>query len=393
LYLIVVSVKELKMRGKKLLKSLDLIIGTAVILILSLFKGRHRYEPPQQPKRILILKLAALGDTVLLIPSLRALRITFPNALITFIGTAINEQIARLYPQYIDEFKRLEVYQVLKHPLYFVRFIRDLRRLEPDIVFDFEQWSFITPILSVLSRAHVTIGFKIPGRLRHVLYSHPFTRLSNTHESQNFLQLLSIYGLENKSRDLELPVHDKNVGEVKKLLSNSGWESAQKLVIVHPGCGAHGFPREWPLESYRSLCKRLGENNKLFFVFTGNGVEERLTSSLSFSFQHNSVQWTESDVSALIALLSIADLVISGNNGVMHLTAALKRPQVALHGPTDSIKWGPLNPYAIVIKSSCPGCPCLDLGFEYHRTDGFCMAQITVEEILQVTNKLLIADR
>jgi heptosyltransferase I len=377
------------MRGKKILKRMDLIVGTAVILFLSLFLRRSKGELPRQPKKILIIRLAALGDTLLLIPSLRALRKTFPVAHITLIGTEINEQLARLFPLYINEFKRFEVYRLLKNPLYFMCFVRDIRKGAPDIVFDFEQWSFITPILSALSGAHTTIGYKIPGRVRHLLYQYSFERTSNIHESRNFLRLLSLYGLELEPGDLELPVSDEYVQWVKKSLSNSGWKSGLRLVIIHPGCGSHGFPREWPLESYRSLCQQLGEKSKQFFVFTGSGVEKRLTHSLASSFPYNSVQWTESNVPILIALLSIADLVISGNNGVMHLAAALKRPQVALHGPTNSIKWGPLNPCAVVIKSSCPGCPCLDLGFEYHRKDGFCMTQISVEEVLQVSEQLL----
>jgi heptosyltransferase III len=377
------------MRGNILLKKVDLIIGTVLILILSLFLRRNRYQLLDKPKKILVIKLAAIGDTLLLIPVLRALRIAFPDAHITFVGTVINEQLARLFHQYIDEFKRFEIYQVFKNPLYFFRFVCDLRRSALDIIFDFEQWSFITPIISAFGKARFTIGFKIKGRLRHLIYNRFSMRLSNIHESQNFLRLLSIYGLEKQSCDLELPVNDEDVQSIRKLLSDSDWKSSQKLVIVHPGCGVHGFPREWPLESYRNLCERLENNYKVFFVFTGNGIEESLTNSLASSFRGKSIQLIESNLQVLIALLSIANIVVSGNNGVMHLAAALKRPQIALHGPTDSVKWGPLNKNAIVIKSSCPECPCLDLGFEYHRTDGFCMNRITVDEVFQNAQQIL----
>jgi ADP-heptose:LPS heptosyltransferase len=107
------------------------------------------------------------------------------------------------------------------------------------------------------------------------------------------------------------------------------------------------------------------------------------------SFPQQSIVWNERGLNKLIALLSLAHLVVSGNNGVMHIAAALQKPQVALHGPTNSRKWGPLNPKAVVIRSSCPDCPCLDLGFEYHRTDGFCMEQISVEEVFQAAKKLM----
>jgi heptosyltransferase-3 len=367
----------------------DLIIGTAIILIVRCFRRRNRNELPEKPKRILVIKLAALGDTLLLIPSLRALRKTFSDACITYVGTIINEQLTRLFPQYIDEFMQFEVYQSLKHPLYLIRFIKALRRSAPDIVFDFEQWSFITPILAAMSGARFTTGFKIPRRFRHLLYSHAYERLPNVHELQNFMQLLLIYGLQKHPADLELPVNGSDVNIIRKTLSDNGWEPNRRIIVIHPGCGEHGFPREWPLESYHRLCAGLQKNKTLFFIFTGYGTEKRLTNALTSSFPDNSVQLTELHLPAMIALLSIADLVISGNNGIMHFAAALQKPQVALHGPTNSVKWGPLNPNAVVIRSSCPGCPCLDLGFEYHRTDGFCMAQITVEEVLKVSQVVL----
>lgn len=379
----------MSVRGKELLKRMDLIIGTAVILIFFLFFRRKRQELSDHPKTILVLKLAALGDTLLLVPTLRALRAACPSARVTLIGTLINEELALLFPQYIDEFKRFEVYRSLNNPLYFIRFIRDIRRNAPDIVFDFEQWSFITPIIVALSSARTSVGFKIAGRLRHLLFDNALERLQKTHESQNFLRLLTVLGISDPSNELELPVLEDGVQQVRQSFLRSGWKSGQKLIVVHPGCGAHGFPREWPLESYRDLCAQLTRGRNVFFVFTGNGVEERLTRSLASSFRKNSLEWTESNLPTLIAMLSMSNLFISGNNGIMHLAAALHRPQIALHGPTDSVKWGPINSRAVVIKSSCPGCPCLDLGFEYHRTDGFCMSQIPVEDVLKESLKVL----
>jgi ADP-heptose:LPS heptosyltransferase len=65
----------------------------------------------------------------------------------------------------------------------------------------------------------------------------------------------------------------------------------------------------------------------------------------------------------------------------MHVAAGLKKKQVVLNGPTNSQIWGPLNPNARLIQSSCPQCPCLKLGFEYHTYDGSCMKKIEIEEV------------
>jgi ADP-heptose:LPS heptosyltransferase len=74
-------------------------------------------------------------------------------------------------------------------------------------------------------------------------------------------------------------------------------------------------------------------------------------------------------------------MVVSGNTGVMHMAAALRKKQIAIHGPTNPIIWGPLNPHSKIVMSPCPNCPCLKLGFEYHTKDQSCMRKIDVEQV------------
>ncbi len=64
-----------------------------------------------------------------------------------------------------------------------------------------------------------------------------------------------------------------------------------------------------------------------------------------------------------------------------------------LEGPNDPAKWGPINPRAAGVFSTCPGCPCLDMGWEFHRTDGFCMEQITVDEVIETVTRELDESR
>jgi lipopolysaccharide heptosyltransferase II len=379
----------ISMRGNKLWKYLDAIAGTVIVLLLYAVLWRKRKTPSSVPHRILVLKLAALGDTVLLIPSLRSLRQQFSSSTIWMIGTSINEELMEMFPQYVNEFVRLEISKVLRDPFYFIRFVRRLRNQRFDVVIDFEQWSFVSAIISALAGACYTIGFKIHGKWRHVVYNKSFIRQPEKHEADNMARLLSPLGIGAVSTRLELPVQSFAVETVNRCLLQSGVAERQQIVIVHPGCGAHGFLREWPLESYRSLCQRVQMEFHPFFVFTGSVSEERLTTSLVQSFPQQSIVWNERGLDKLIALLSLAHLIVSGNNGVMHLAAALQKPQIALHGPTNPQKWGPLNPNAVIIQSSCPDCPCLDLGFEYHRTDGFCMEQISVEEVFHAAKKIL----
>ncbi|MEK6570747.1 MAG: glycosyltransferase family 9 protein, partial [Bacteroidota bacterium] len=251
------------------------------------------------------------------------------------------------------------------------------------------QWSHFTPIILALTGVPLRLGFKTKAQFRHLLYTHFYERQLDVHESENFLGVLKLLRIHEGTLDLELPVNLGLMSDIKQELGTFGWKEGQSIVLVHPGCGVHGFPREWPLWSYRKLCERLVRRYNPFLIFTGTPEEQHLTKELAGSFRESGCAWNISNLERFIALISISRLSISGNNGAMHVFAALRVPQIALHGPTNKKKWGPLNPNAIVIESSCSGCPCLDLGFEYHRADGYCMAQISVDEVYDAATELL----
>jgi len=369
------------MRGNRIFKFLDYYCGTLILWMLWLLGFKKKNAIPANINRVVVIKLAAMGDTLLLIPLLRSLKHQYPNGKLLFVGSPINEELLGLYPHYIDQILSINVSKIAFDPCYFLRIVHQLRAFHADLVIDGEQWSFISSILSAISGASITIGFKIPKRFRHILYSSPVERQRSVHEIDNFIRLLSI-GLDIETeRKLELPVSDKACAEAKEILRMQGWNDSIPIVLIHPGCGSHGFPREWPIDYYEQLCKRLSSNYNLWFIFTGYGDEVRLTDQLAKVVTTYSSIVTNVPLPLLVAFLTLSNVVISGNNGVMHLAAALQKPQVALHGPTNSVQWGPINPNAVVIRTSCPQCPCLDLGFEYHRTDGYCMAQIPVEVV------------
>lgn len=381
------------MRGNKARKRLDAIVGKAGILLLAPFSwGGRGADPPLRPRRILAVKLAAMGDTVLMIPALRELKRRFPGAEIGFLGTAVNRDIAAEYPQYVDRFFELDVGRAPRDPRYLPRFARELRRHGWEVAIDFDQWANLTPLLLRMSGAPVRIGFRTSDSLRHRLYTHTEPRDPRGHEAANFLRLLKPLGIDPPRPVLELSPRRELLPGCRAALSRAGWDGASPLLLVHAGCG-HAHPRAWPVERYRELCARLAAERDVFFVFTGAGGERALAETLAAGHPGRALAVCDATLREVIAHVSLADVVLSGNTGVMHLAAALRRPQVVLDGPNDAAKWGALNDLAIEVRSTCPHCPCLDMGWEFHRTDGFCMEQIPVDEVFDAVSAQLPATR
>ena len=380
------------MRGNRLFKTLDFVLGITLNVVLGAFVRRHPdggHRSGEPVRRILAVKLAAVGDGVLLIPSVRALRRRFPLAEIVFLGTNLTVPLLNLFPEYVNRCITLDLANILRRPFYWIRIIRELRSLRCDCAYDFEQWSRITPLILAVAGIRARAGFRTAGQYRHYLFTRSVEHRSSSHEVDNFLALAEAGDGGNDSRLLEIRVRDESVKKVRGMLHEYSWNEDIPLIVLHPGCGRHGFPREWPPENYHRLATFLSQHRRLFFAVSGTREESHVMEEVVRSGSNLYGSCSFDQQSDFIALFSLSSLVVSGNTGAMHLAAALQVPQIALHGPTDVRRWGPLNPNAVVIQSSCPDCPCLNLGFEYHRSDGYCMRQIPVDEVYHVSLQLL----
>jgi ADP-heptose:LPS heptosyltransferase len=383
--------QKMQVRGNRLVKRLDATAGVVLNLLLSVLPSGRRVAnlSSWSPRRILVVKLAAIGDAVLLVPSLRALRQKFPAARIIFLGSSLTVPVVRMFPECVDDCVTVEVGRWPRHPLELVRLLRALRGFRCDAAVDFEQWTRVTPILLALAGIPVRAGFRTEGQRRHHSFTHTAEHRSDAHEVENFRSLASILTGRDTDTTLELRVEPAALAFARAVASDRGWDGRTPLVILHPGCGTHGSPRQWPSEKYRELAGRLAAERPLFFVVSGTPEEAAVVGDVADSLPFPSCTFSIERFENFVALVSLASLVVSGNNGAMHASAAMKAPQVALHGPTNARRWGPLNPNAVVVQSTCPGCPSTHLGFEYHRLDGHCMAQIGVEEVLAASRGLL----
>jgi heptosyltransferase-3 len=379
------------MRGNKLFKFLDFYIGIPLIVLFSLLRprGKGAILNDIEARRILIIKFVALGDAVLLIPSLRAIRKKFPKAEIIFLGTHLTGIFLHQFPEYIDQFITIDIGKLVRRPMYFWHTMGHIRSLQCDVAVDFEQWPRLSALFAAMSGAAVRLGFKTKGQYRHAAFTHVVDRDSSQHEVDNFLSLARFLTNEPSTRALEIKVDDAALVRAQSFLVKNGRQKDVPVVVVHPGCGTHGFPREWPPQNYAALLNRLNAEHEMLVVITGTRSEVDVMNAVSQAVKRSQTMYMIDAHDDFVALLSMASLVISANNGAMHLAAALQVPQIALHGPTNAVQWGPLNARAVVIRSRCPKCPCLDLGFEYHRQDGYCMEQLDVEEVYQNAKQIL----
>ena len=373
-----------KLRGNVIFKMLDRYAGIPLVWLLGLMLVRSRQLPPD-PVSILVIKLSAIGDTILLLPALRSLRSRYPKAQITFLGTRINKDIITNCSA-VDRLIILNMGELFRHPITAIGKVRSSR---PDIAVDFDQWVRLTALISLISGAPFRAGFRTTGQYRHYLFNRSVCQDHTKHELDAFFDVLGLVDAGHDSRTLFFTIPVNAVREAEKVLDRLGIDRDRGYVILHPETPAHGGQRQWPLERFRELGKRLAGRAQTSVLISGTRSEESVKYALAQVIGPSALPLPPVSLTVFAALLRGARLLVCGNTGIMHLACAVNAPVLALHGPTDPRKWGPRSENAHVIAATLPCSPCLCLGFEYGCPENRCMSTISIDDVMEKAIKIL----
>jgi len=374
------------MKRRAIFRFFDKYVGIPVIILLSILTKRKKRLPIENIKKILIIKLAAIGDSILLIPTLRTLKKAFPNAEFTFICS----QIKKI--PYVNKIIDCNVHSFLRNPFLFFKFISELRKEKYELVIDVGQWERINAIMAMLVKADYTIGFKTEGQHKHFGYDSVVPHLRNKHELENFLDLLLPLGINISEEDkkLEYFLNKEDYNFANDFWLKNGLK--EKIVIcLHPGCGENGKPREWEVKNYIDLGNRLVDfNSDIRILITGAKHEEERCYEIEKGIGKNVINTAgQFPLDNVVALVQKAELIVCSNTGMLHIASCVGTRTMGLHGPTNPAKWGSYNKNAVLIQSDKFCSPCLYLGHDYGCQVPQCMTHISVDDVFIYIRKSL----
>ena len=379
-------------------KILDRYIGSFLCFLLGGFQSRAAVRGCD-PQRILLIQLSAIGDTILTVPTIRAIRDRFPKAHLAMIASSINLQYLEGCP-YIDQHIPCRLEEVMKSPWNLIGFIMALRHQKFDWVIDFEHWTRFSTLIAYGSGASRRIGFRAAGQHRHYLFTDVVEHVPGQHEVVNFLKIAGLLGCPTRETDLEVWLKREDWDWAREFFNEMGIDPNRPVIAIHPEAGRHGEPRRrFPQDRLVSVADELAERYNAQIILTGAPSEVELSQQIASQTRSSCVVAAgKTQINQLAALFANADFVICGNCGPMHLAAAAGTPVVALHGPTKPSQWGPWGSGHTILHVDVPCSPCLNLGFEYGCSalaDGTspCMYTIQVGEVLKACEKYLIDGR
>jgi lipopolysaccharide heptosyltransferase II len=407
---------------KKVVRTGRSIAGKGIYLLVSLvglflWLGRMGKKVPPlkptsfHPKRILVIRLDLIGDLVLSLTVVRALKRTYPEAEIDLLAIPASAKVATYdpnlskiitydpntwrQPKALFQPKNWRELRTLLHTL-------DARRYDLAVSV-YANWA---ATLAVLSKAKRRVGYKpegfpgfmtdglpggIPGRWRH------WAPLDKKHEVDYCLALAEAAGatLTPEDRIPRLHTDEQTRLDVEQLLAREGVHPEKPLIACHINSN-NGQSKRWPIPYWATLIDRLIREKGAQIVLTGAPGDLPQIEQVTRRMHERAINLAgKTSLTQLAALLQRADLLISGDSGPLHMGVACGTPIIGIYGPTNPGLGGPVSPDATVLRSDIWCSPCYNAretaDCRFYTTQ--CMKNITPTQVFEVVQQKLAQAR
>lgn len=305
------------------------------------------------PQRILVIRGGAIGDFVLTLPALRALRTTFPQAWIVLMGYA---EIAELAHRrfYADAVWRVDAADIA--PLFAPdgrlgeEAAMRLRGFDLAVCFWMDASSTLTTNLRKLGIAEVVSVNPFPPEGERI------------HAARHMLNSIGhIVGPGHDSVPrIFLSDVDKAFGI--SVLQTKIQEPKSKIICaVHPGSG--GRRKLWPASRFAALMEKTAHELGICWLLSCGPADGQVCEAVCANLTAlQPIRIENLTLVQLASVLSQCRAYVGNDSGITHLAAAVGTPVVAVFGPTDPVIWGPLGERVRIITSTSSSDPWPSVG-------------------------------
>lgn len=342
------------------------------------------YDEVMGEKKILVIKLGAMGDLILAVPSLRMIRERFPKAKI-FLMT--DQKIAGLVSQapYLNDMILIDRAK-LSNFSYLLKTAKKIRREGFDISVDLQnsKWTYG---LAFLGGVRERYGFA-RGKFKFLLNrpDRSFDIVDTPVRHQ--FRILSKLGVRKLDEDLELWADPKAETRLKEMLQETDDEKDIKWIGMVVGSSPSWPTKRWPPEYFQQLAAKLTADSKWRVVLIGSKQDALWAEAFSENREGVISLIGKTSLTELVAIAKKMDVIITGDTAPLHIAAAFQTKIVAIFGPTDPKRHMPPSRDAVVLTRHLACQPCYQ-GKCANPEELACLKQISVEEVFQAVRKQL----
>jgi heptosyltransferase-2 len=366
---------------------------------------------------ILVIKLAGIGDGLLIMPAIRALRETYPDASIDLLTRHIPAQVFQgwkglnnliiINPRPKDT-KLDRAFTLAQRLLLLYKLLKRLRAERYDAVILFHHLlplhrRLIFQILLLVTSARWRVGLDNGyGWFLNVKVQD--NGFGARHEAEHYLAVAAAVGATTRDKRLQISLTDEERRQAYAVIYGSQKQDATSgpIIAMHPGCSILSTARRWPPERFAQLADTLYREFGGLLLLLGGPDEAPLREEVIHRMQSampvRSLSGHES-IRITAAIIELCDLFIGNDSGLMHLATAVETPTVAIFGLTNHQAWGPytggIPGKAAVVRLDLPCMPCYFRGQDIGTPEGCatrdCLTQLQVAPVAATAQKMLRA--
>jgi heptosyltransferase-3 len=333
-------------------------------------------------KRVLVVRLRSIGDTVLATPSLIALKNFLPDAEIDIL---LEDWVAPV----LDGFDSIDnMITVGKDSSSRMKTAWQVRRRAYDVAFNLHGGTTGT-FFTYASGARHRVGYteyQYSFLYNHLLSSSSdFWQKKYTHSAEQQLALLGFVGVPvDPAQKTRLVVTEAAIDSVSTTCGSR--INAEAFVLMHPVAAFK--TKTWALSNFARTAESLSERGLTTVAITTKS-ERIVLEQLKHESKVPILTFDDLTLPEIIALASKAKLFIGNDSGIAHMAAAVNTPSVVIFGSSNRNNWHPWTdaPYEMVFESfpcqPCPGYECKVFG------DPKCILSVRPESVFEAIERVL----
>ncbi|MCX5824554.1 MAG: lipopolysaccharide heptosyltransferase II [Deltaproteobacteria bacterium] len=341
--------------------------------------------PAKEIERVLIRGTNWIGDVVMTLPAVAAIRKTWPRARISILAKPWVAEVYRLSPD-VDEI--IPFAEPGRHAgiLGKWRLAGELRSYDFDCAILLQN-AIEAAILARLAGIPLRAGYNSDGR--GLLLTHSVRRTSairKVHQIDYYREMVRALGCTTAGRNVHLRPGKDYDETAKRLLGQFGIGEGSPLIGIAPGA-AYGPAKKWLPERFSATADRLIDATGAQTILFGSGNDRESTAAVEKNARHRLIDIAgKTNLKEAMALIARCTLFLSNDSGLMHVAGALGIPTIAIFGSTNPATTSPVGEKSVVIHHDVPCSPCLK---SVCPTDFCCMEMISVDEVYAAARKLL----
>lgn len=330
------------------------------------------------PRNILVIDFGQLGDVVLSLPALRAIRDRFPHARVTVVVGKPAGEVVRLagYADSVIDVDRVSLRDGNKFVSIarIFKLVGQVRKERFDFVIDLNSLSE-TNLLGFLSGAPKRLYARRPGRSIDSLSNfkpRPPTEDKEKHIIDRYFDVLKPLQIDSQQRAPFLKTDPAGDFSVEALLIKQKAQTGSLLVGLFPGAG-HAC-RRWPIEKFAELADFLIRNDRVRVIVFAGPEERAMIPQMRTVFPASVIFLDRLTIPQLASAQARLTLFISNDTGPLHLAAAVGT--------------------SVIVMLDCPKPHgFVPIGDQHRIICGNTIDEISVDQVYQAAHELLSTTR